>query len=92
MSTRPKDHRNQEALAVVGAAPSAVWRIERLPSWREALAADPSSAAGARTALYAARHPGFAHLLHLVALDDEEEIRAADEYPCHTTGLRRIPI
>jgi hypothetical protein len=93
MTTRTKhDPKHREAAPSSGASQSSVWPIEPLPSWREALAARPSSAEEGRILRYAARHPAFDHVLHQIALDDEDEQRRRQDRRCHTAGHGRIRI
>jgi hypothetical protein len=53
---------------------SAIYRIDERPVWAQVLTRRTARAGGEeRIRAHAARHPGFAHVLWMLARDDEEE-------------------
>ncbi len=73
----------------VTAYDSGILHREPVPSWREVLEHRRSPAGAGRVAAYAARYPGFAHVLEMLQSDDapegDEESPAPD---CHTRSTR----
>jgi hypothetical protein len=61
--------------APAGRAPteSTIQRIDALPSWREVLEYRRTGQGGAAITAYAARHPGFAHVLSRLEREDDAE-------------------